>query len=60
MKETVRSYLIRSAAGGPEWNAVEPVTWADIEMALSETVPVARSAADIVERNRNFALKREG
>ena len=22
MKETVRSYLIRSAAGAPEWNAV--------------------------------------
>lgn len=54
----------RSAAGeakdGPEWNAVEPVTWADIETALSETVPVAKSAEDIVERNRNFALKREG
>ena len=53
----------RSASGeakdGPEWNAVEPVTWADIEKALLEIVPVAKSAADIVERNRNFSVNKE-
>jgi transitional endoplasmic reticulum ATPase len=53
----------RSASGeakdGPEWNAVEPVSWADVEKALSEIVPVAKSAADIVARNRNFSLKKE-
>ena len=54
----------RAAAGaakdGPEWNAVEPVSWSDIEKALADTVPVAKSAADVVERNRNFSLKKEG
>ena len=54
----------RAAAGaakdGPEWNAVEPVSWLDIEKALADTVPVAKSAADVVERNRNFSLKKEG
>lgn len=54
----------RAAAGatkdGPEWNAVEPVLWSDIEKALADTVPVAKSAADVVERNRNFSLKKEG
>ena len=53
----------RSSAGdakdSPGWNAVEPVTWADIEKALSETVPVAKSAADVVERNKNFSLRKE-
>ncbi len=53
----------RAAAGaakdGPEWGAVEQVAWADVEKALSEIVPVAKSAADIVARNRNFSLKKE-
>ena len=53
----------RAAAGtakdGPDWGAVEPVSWADVEKALSEIVPVAKSAADIVARNRNFSLKKE-
>ena len=49
-----------TAKNGPEWDAVETVAWADIDRALSEIVPVAKSAADIVARNRNFSLKREG
>ena len=61
----VRRWVERRAAAGeakdgPEWNAVEPVAWADIEKALAETLPVAKSAADVVERNRNFSLKKEG
>ena len=55
-----RRTAIGDAEDSPEWNVVEPVTWADVEKALSETVPVSISAADIVERNRNFALKKEG
>ena len=50
---------VGEAKDSPEWNLVEPVTWADIEKALSETVPVEKSAADIVERNKNFSLRKE-
>lgn len=55
-----RRASVGDAKDSPEWNSVEPVTWADIEQSLSETVPVAKSAADVVERNRNFSLRKEG
>ena len=47
------------AKDGPAWDAVERVTAADVEKALAGTVPVASSAADIVQRNREFSLKKE-
>ena len=55
-----RRASVGDAKDSPEWNSVEPVTWSDMEKALAETVPVAKSAADVVERNRNFSLKKEG
>ncbi|MBR4171302.1 MAG: ATP-binding protein [Kiritimatiellae bacterium] len=37
------------------WQAVEPITWQDLEDACRETPPISQTAADLVRRNREFA-----
>jgi len=49
-----------AAGGGTSESAVECVTGEDVKKALAEVVPISKSAPDVVERNKNYSMKKEG
>lgn len=55
-----RREAVAAGAAGRREGEVECVTRADVEKALAEVVPISKSAPDVVERNRNYSMKKEG
>lgn len=49
-----------AADGDSSGGAAECVTREDVEKSLAEVVPISKSAPDVVERNRNYSMKKEG